>query len=92
MRITYDEKKRLDVLADRGLDFNDAAALFDGYHLTRRDSRDYDEDRFQTIGEMNGQVILVVWTPREESRRIITMWKLDHGESEGFYRRRDESG
>jgi uncharacterized protein len=92
MRITYDERKRREVLAKRGLDFNDAAALFEGYHLTNRDDRHYNEERFQTVGEMNGQVVLVIWTLRDESRRIITMWKLDHGESEGYYRRRDESG
>lgn len=92
MRISYDEKKRREVLADRGLDFNDAASLFDKFHLTKRDDRDYDEDRFQTVGELNDQVVLVVWTLRDESRRIITMWKLDHGERERYYRRRDESG
>lgn len=50
------------------------------------------EERFKTVGESKGQVILVVWTLRDESRRIITMWKLDHGESERYYRRRNESG
>lgn len=92
MRITYDEEKRLKVLAERGLDFEDAADLFDKFHLTKRDDRDYDEDRFQTVGELKDQVVLVIWTLRDESRRIITMWKLDHGESERFYRRRDGSG
>lgn len=92
MRITYDENKRREVFAERGLDFNDAAALFEGFHLTRRDDRGYNEERFITVGELNGQVVLVVWTLRAESRRIITMWKLDHGESERYNRRLDESG
>jgi uncharacterized DUF497 family protein len=90
MRITYDENKRRKVLAERGLDFDDAAPLFENFHLTRRDERSRDEERFQTVGELKGQVVLVIWTLREESRRIITMWKLDHGESERYYRRRDE--
>lgn len=92
MRIEFDEKKRREVLAERGLDLSEAADVFDKFHLTRRDDRDYTEERFQTVGELNGQVVLVVWTLRDESRRIITMWKLDHGESERYYRRRDESG
>lgn len=92
MRITYDEKKRLEVLNSRGLDFEDAAEVFNNFHLTKRDDRDYDEDRFQTVGQMKGQVVLVVWTLRDDGRRIITMWKLDHGESERYYRHRDESG
>ena len=92
MRITYDEKKRLEVLKSRGLDFKDAAEVFDNFHLTKRDDRNYDEDRFQTVGEMNGQVVLIAWTLRDENRRIITMWKLNHGERERYYRYRDESG
>lgn len=92
MRVVYDENKRLEVLNSRGLDFNDAAEVFAGFHLTRRDERDYDEDRFQTVGEMKGQVVLVVWTLRGSTRRIITMWKLDHEERERYYRRREASG
>ncbi|MGC6329889.1 BrnT family toxin [Rhizorhabdus sp. FW153] len=92
MRISYDEEKRLKVLNDRQIDFDDAAELFKAFHLTRRDDRPYDEERYISIGEIRGQVILVVWTPREDSRRIITMWKADHGEREKFYRRRDRSG
>lgn len=89
MRITYDEKKRLEVLDSRGLDFEHAAEVFDQFHLTRRDDRNYNEDRFQTVGEMNGQVVLVVWALRNDDRRIITMWKLNHAERQRYYRYRD---
>lgn len=92
MRITYDENKRLEVLGARGLDFKDAAQIFDRFHLTRRDDRNYEEDRFQTVGEMNDQVVLVVWTARGEDRRIITMWKLNYEERERYYGCRDGSG
>lgn len=90
MKIEYDDNKRREVLTERGLDFNDAAQIFEGFHLTRRDDRvNYNEDRFQSVGEMNGKVVLVVWTLRDDSRRIITMWKLDSGESARFRKRRD---
>ena len=93
MKISFHEEKRLEVLSERGLDFNDAAQLFDSYHLTKRDDRkDYNEDRFQSVGEMNGEIILVVWTLRDDTRRIITMWKLDSGESEKFRQRRKDCG
>ncbi len=92
MRVTYDENKRLEVLNSRGLDFKDAAGIFDKFHLTRRDDRDYDEERFLTVGEMGDQVVLVVWTLRDEDRRIITMWKANYGERERYHRHRDESG
>ena len=51
-----------------------------------------DEHRFQTVGEMNGQVVLVVWTVRDEDRRIITMWKLSHEERERYFRYLDKRG
>lgn len=54
MRITYDENKRLEVLNSRGPDFQEAAKVLDQFHLTKRDDRNYDEQRFQTVGEMNG--------------------------------------
>lgn len=93
MQISYDENKRRKVLTERGLDFNDAAKLFESFHFTKRDDRyEYDEDRFQSIGEINDDIILVVWTLRDDSRRIITMWKLDNGESEKFRQRRRDSG
>ena len=92
MRITYDENKRLKVLTERQLDFNDVAELFEATYLTRRDDREYGEERFVSIGEMGGQVVLVVWTPRDGSRRIITMRKANHGEREIFHRHRERSG
>ena len=91
MRLTYDENKRLEVLNSRGLDFQDAMEVFDNFHLTRRDDRNYDEHRFQTVGEMHGQVVLIVWTMRKDDRRIITMWKLNREERERYYRHRDKS-
>ncbi|WP_422785844.1 BrnT family toxin [Rhizorhabdus argentea] len=92
MRITYDEEKRRKVLNERQIDFDDAVGLFEAFHLTKRDDRNYNEERYISIGEARGQVCLVVWTLREDSRRIITMWKADHGERERYHRRRNDSG
>ena len=90
MQITYDENKRLEVLAKRNLDFRDAIAAFESFHLTRRDDRDYEEDRFISLGEVKGEVVLIVWTMRDDSRRIITMWKASYEEREKFYHQRDQ--
>lgn len=93
MDISFDENKRLRVLADRGLCFEDAAGMFEGFHLTRRDDRyEYGEDRFISVGEIKGEVVFVVWTLRDDSRRIITMWKASNGESEKYHARRCDSG
>jgi uncharacterized protein len=81
VRITYDPDKRAKTLAERGLDFRVAAKLFAGPQLTRLDERDYGEDRYQTYGLLGDRVVMVVWTPRGDSRRVISMRKC-HGTEE----------
>ncbi len=39
MKIAYDPAKRLKTLAERGLDFERASAIFDGFHFTFEDDR-----------------------------------------------------
>ena len=87
MRIEFDGAKRDKTLAERGLDFARAAEVFAGIHLTAPDSRqDYTEDRFITLGHLNGRLVVLVWTPRDEVRRIISMRKANDREK-AFYDR-----
>ncbi len=86
MRITYDLEKRRITLEERGLDFEDAAQVFAGVHFTREDDRfDYGEVREISIGSMNGNVVIVVWTERDEGRRIISMRKADKDERGEYF-------
>jgi uncharacterized DUF497 family protein len=81
MRIEFDPIKRDKTLAERGLDFTKAGLVFAGKHLTREDIReDYDELRFQTAGWLEGRIVILVWTPRGEARRIISMRKANERE------------
>lgn len=74
MKITCDPTKRERTLAERGLDFMDAAKVFEGRTLTLEDDRfDYGETRFQTYGVLGDRVVMVVWTPRDEVRHVISM-------------------
>ena len=51
MKMTFDPAKREATLAERGLDFADAVAIFAGRELTVEDTRrNYGERRFQTVG------------------------------------------
>ena len=50
-------------------------------HLTREDAREnYAEPRFQTAGWLDGRIVMLVWTPRGEARRIISMRKANERE------------
>lgn len=74
MIIEFDTEKREKTLLERGLDFADSAKVFAGLHFTARDDRvDYGEERFITVGYLDERLVVLVWTPRSEARRIISM-------------------
>ncbi len=87
MRVTYDATKRAVTIAQRGLDFADAGIVFAGRHVTRRDERQgYDEERLISVGMLRDDVVVVVWTERDGTRRIISMRKADRNERRDFAR------
>lgn len=93
MDIEFDEEKRQQTLEHRGLDFSDAASLFEGLTLVFRDDREaYGEDRFQTVGYLGERLVMVVWTLRGEARRIISMRKCNAREQVKYGEQLDRSG
>ena len=85
MRITFDPSKRERTLAERGLDFAQAAAVFDGDHLTFEDDRqDYGERRLITIGRLTDRMVVLVWTLRGEARHVISMRKANDREQRRY--------
>ena len=81
MSITYDPVKQVATLESRGLDMARAGEVFDGTTLTVADDRrDYGEDRFITIGFLDGAMVVLVWTPRDGTQRIISMRKANERE------------
>jgi len=93
MRITYDPEKRALTLAHRDLDFEDARQVFAGRYVQIEDDRfDYGEIRWQTIGRLNDDVVMVVWTGRGDARHIISMRKCNARERQKYGYRLDRSG
>ncbi|WP_428273454.1 BrnT family toxin [Candidatus Palauibacter sp.] len=81
MRIEFDEAKRADTIRARGLDMARAADMFSGSTLTVDDDRqDYGEARFITIGFLDDAMVVLVWTPRGNARRVISMRKANERE------------
>ena len=73
MEFTWDEPKRQWVLAERGIDFLRVAfALFDGRPLLTVPTPRDEEDRFLSVGLIEGKFFAVVWTWRDSAVRIIT--------------------
>ncbi|MBW4036654.1 MAG: BrnT family toxin [Proteobacteria bacterium] len=93
MRITFDPAKRASTIEHRGLDFADVATVFDGRHATAPDGRqDYGEARFITAGYLAGRMVVIVWTPRDGTRRVISMRYAHAKETDRWQRTMDRSG
>lgn len=81
MQITYDPQKREKALEERGLDFADAAIVFNGVTLEVVDIRkDYGEQRIICFGLLAGRMVVVGYTPRGEDRHIFSMRKANERE------------
>jgi uncharacterized DUF497 family protein len=88
MDISFDPARRAMTLSLRGLDFADAGQVFMGEVATSPDTRhEYGEDRFVTAGYLSGRMVVMVWTPRNGFRHMISM-RYCHGREERIWRRR----
>jgi uncharacterized DUF497 family protein len=78
VRVTFDPDKRAATLEERGLDFADAAEVFDGITAEAEDTRkDYGETRIICFGVLRGRLVQIVYTPRDAGRHIISMRKAN---------------
>jgi uncharacterized DUF497 family protein len=83
MPLTFDPMKRARTLAERGLDFADAAIVFEGDTLEIEDDRrDYGEIRIICFGLLAGRLVVVGYTPRGADRHIFSMSKANEREQE----------
>jgi uncharacterized protein len=86
MQLEWDETKRLANLSKHNLDFEDAAKVFGGLYIEIEDTReDYGEPRFRVLGMLEEKVVVLIYTPREKSTRIISMRKADNDESNEYF-------
>ncbi|MFC0140638.1 BrnT family toxin [Erwinia mallotivora] len=85
MNIEYDQSKREKTLLERGIDFARATEVFAGIHFTAEDNRqDYGEVRNITVGKLDARLVVMVWTQRNQTRRIISMRKANEREIKRF--------
>ena len=83
----WDEEKSLRNLAERGFDFEFACRIFEGDIIEQDDARrDYGEGRTVALGEVEGNVLAVVYTWREGRRRMISA-RLANRRERNVYRR-----
>ena len=81
MAITFDPKKRATTLAERGLDFRDAALVFAGPTFEAEDTRrNYGKPRIICFGVLHGRIVVVGYTPRGADRHVFSMRKANDRE------------
>jgi len=87
MKFEWDERKNRSNVRKHRIDFSDAAQVFDNHMLIWPDTRyDYGEWRWCGIGIIQGRIIKIVYTEREDSEavRIISVRKADRHEREKY--------
>ena len=84
----WDDAKSAENLRKHGLSFEDAEIVFSGPCVSFEDDRfGYGEQRFVTLGLLEGRVVIVAHTPRGNSTRIISMRKANRHE-QAIYQKR----
>ena len=87
MRFEWDEQKRHANLRKHGIDFVGVETLFEGYTVTIEDTReDYGEMRFITLGLLNGRVVVVVHTERQDAIRLVSVRKATKYEERAYFK------
>jgi len=89
MRVVWDRQKAKSNLLKHGMAFSDAeGALLDPMALTREDEDSMGEQRFATIGrDYLGRVVVVVFTQRGESIRLISARRATRRERSQYAKR-----
>ncbi len=88
MKITFDPAKRDETRAKRGLDFAEAAHVFEGPVFEIEDTRkDYGEKRILCFGLLGGRMVTVGYVQRGNARHVFTMRKANEKEKAKFRQR-----
>lgn len=87
MDFDWDPLRRAKGLAERGIDFADAVAIFNGHVLVIDDHRKDDgETRRIAVGLVGDKFAAVVFTDRDETRWVITAWRSNRKERAAWQR------
>ncbi len=85
MRFEWDEAKRVSNIEKHGIDFLRARKMFDGRALLEAVFSRDDERRVLSLGALDGRIVAVVWTLRDnDSVRIISVRRARDAEERHY--------
>ena len=91
MKIEYDEAKNQNNINDRGISFELANDFDFSSALIVKDTRkDYQESRFFSLGYIARRLYALVFTPRNESIRVISLRKANSREVKKYVKYQSE--
>ena len=80
----WDEEKREINIQKHGIDFLQAKEIWLHPVLEMRSKQDHGEDRYIAIGKTEGVTIAVIYTWRDQARRLISARKARKNEQKGY--------
>jgi uncharacterized protein len=81
MLLEWDSSKNEKNIKRHKLDFNDALMVFEQPMLSRIDDREnYGEDRWIGLGKLDGAIVVIVYTLRNENVRVISLRRANRRE------------
>lgn len=85
MKVTFDQPKRDEAFASRGLAFEDAKFVFLGKTFEFEDTRkDYREVRMICFGTLLNRMVVVGYTQRANARHVFSMRKANRREQNRY--------
>jgi uncharacterized protein len=85
MSLEWDERKRQSNLRKHGIDFAVVERLFEGRVVERTDVRhDYSEQRIIAYGEVDGLILTIIYTKRNDALRIISARRARRDERKDY--------
>jgi uncharacterized DUF497 family protein len=84
MQFAWDAKKRAANIAKHHLDLLLGAQLFDGRNVYTYPSLRGEEIRSVTIGIVNGDLLALVWTRRDDAIRLISLRRARDAEKTAY--------
>jgi uncharacterized DUF497 family protein len=86
MEFEWDENKNLINIEKHSIDFSDIISAFDLPIVIKEDSRkNYGEQRFIALGQVQDIIFVIVFTIRKNRTRIISARKANKTEREMYY-------
>ena len=91
LKFEWDEAKNLANIRKHGISFATAKRMFEGPVLSRLDRRrEYGEERFLSIGEVEKALIVVAHTRREGRTRLISARTASRRERQAYHEYRED--